>query len=276
VPKLRAIGLCHEFLGMRGRVIQMWRDEVGSLQRENFETEFDMVTAGLNHFAFVQKLVRRATGEDLLPELPARMHPMFGESQPLNMYLLDHYGQAAYTEDSHSGEYIPWARHISNIYGYNWDENQRSDAKQREEILKNLESGPNFFWWLERSGERVAEIIKGILDDTGYVEGAVNIPNAEGLLPFLPGNIAVEVPAVIDAQGLHGQEITTLPKGIQGLLRHEAVVSDLGIEAALTGDKDVALQALLADGTCPTPEIAENILNTMLEKQRKYLPQFFP
>jgi alpha-galactosidase/6-phospho-beta-glucosidase family protein len=118
--------------------------------------------------------------------------------------------------------------------------------------------------------------MKGIINDTGYLEGAVNISNTDEFLPFLPGNIAVEVPAVIDAQGLHGQEITTLPKGIQSLLRHEAVVSDLGVEAALTGDRSVALQALLADGTCPTPEIAENILNTMLEKQRKYLPQFFP
>ncbi|HMF33359.1 MAG TPA: hypothetical protein VKK79_18175, partial [Candidatus Lokiarchaeia archaeon] len=193
VPKLRTIGLCHEFLGMRGRVLRMWRKELGPLVRENFEDELEMVTAGLNHFAFVQKLVRTTTGEDLLPELPGRMHAMFDEEQPLNMYLLDHFGQAAYTEDSHSGEYIPWARALSNVYGYNWDEHQRSDAQHREDFTQNLNRGTNFFWWLERSGERVVNIMKGILNDSGYLEGAVNILNADGLLPFLPGGIAVEV-----------------------------------------------------------------------------------
>ncbi len=79
---------------------------------------------------------------------------------------------------------------------------------------------------------------------------------------------------MVDATGLHGQSITSIPKGIQGLLRHEAIVSDLGVEAALTGDRDLALQALLADGTCPTPEIADKILKTMLQKQKKYLPKF--
>ena len=275
LPKLRAYGLCHEFLGMRGRIISMWQDRFGKFIREKFDNYCDMITAGLNHFAFVQKLVDKSTGENLLPDLPSRFRKHFGASQPLNMYLAERYGQVAYTEDSHSGEYIPWARAISKVYGYNWDEHQKQDAKRRADLNANLARGVDFFWWLERSSERVVDIIKGILTDAMYVEGAINVPNTNGLLSFLPTDIAVEVPARIDATGIHGQSITSIPKGIQGLLRHEAIVSDLCIEAAISGDKDIALQALLADGTCSSPEIAEKILKTMLVKQRQYLPQFF-
>ncbi len=274
VPKLHAYGLCHEFLGMRSRIISMWQDRFGKLTREKFENYCEMVTAGLNHFAFVQKLVDKKTGDNMLPDLPARLREHFGDSQPLNIYLAEHYGQVAYTEDSHSGEYIPWARAISKVHGYNWDEHQKQDDKRRSELNANLTRGAEFFWWLERSSERVVDIIKGMMTNAGYVEGAVNVSNADGVLSFLPKDIAVEVPTMVDATGLHGQSITSIPKGIQGLLRHEAIVSDLGVEAALTGDRDLALQALLADGTCPTPEIADKILKTMLQKQKKYLPKF--
>jgi len=41
------------------------------------------------------------------------------------------------------------------------------------------------------------------------------------------------------------------------------------------GDRDIALQGLLMDGTVPSQKVAEQILKTMLETQKKYLPQFF-
>lgn len=276
VPKVKYCGLCHEFLAMAIRVKRMFGDLEGYDKDVNFRENFRMTTAGLNHFAFLQALEFRPTGEDLLPRVPARVREHFGASNPLMVYLLEHYGQVPYTEDSHSGEYISWARGIANVYGYNWDRHQASNARKRAEISGILEGGNEFFWWLTPTQERVVDIMKGILNDEGYRELAVNVGNEPGYIPGLPANVTVEVPARVDKHGLHGETITTIPDGIMHLLRHEAMVSDLAVEAALTGDRDTALQALLMDGTIPSPGAAEKILQVILEKQAEYLPQFFP
>ncbi|MHA1821062.1 MAG: family 4 glycosyl hydrolase [Promethearchaeota archaeon] len=273
-PKVKFAGLCHEFIGMKRRIEKMYADYLPKdYSTKDFEKVFRMTTAGLNHFAFLQELIHLESNKDLLPEIEPRLKKHYSERNPLMYYLYNKFGQVPYTEDSHSGEYIGWARGISNVYGYNWDEHQRADENRRKEMMKNLEKGTEFFWWLQPTEERVVEIIKGIVFDKGYRELAVNIPN-DGYLPFLWNDVVVEVPAKIDKYGFHGETINTIPKGIQGLLRQEAIQHDLCVEAALTGDKDVLLQALLLDHNIHSHTSAEKIMKDMLEKQKKYLPQF--
>lgn len=276
-PKVKFCGLCHEFLGMVNRVNQMFKDRLGGGKKERpFVENFHMTTAGLNHFAFLQELRDQETGEDLLPEIGPRLERHFAQKNPLMWFLFQKFGQVVYTDDSHSGEYVGWAREISTVRGYDWDRHQALDAKRREDVTRILEGGAEFYWWMSLVNERVVDIMKGLLtDDRGYRELAVNVGNDAGLIPGIPSDMVVEVPALVSKGGIRGERITTIPKGVLGLLRHEAAVSDLAVEAALTGDRDVALQALLLDGTVPTPEIAEKILKTMLERQKKYLPQFW-
>ncbi|MHA1299777.1 MAG: family 4 glycosyl hydrolase [Candidatus Helarchaeota archaeon] len=274
-PKVKFAGLCHEFIGMKHRIENMFRDILPKdYKSKNFEEYFRMTTAGLNHFAFLQELVDLKRNKNLLPEIGPRLKKHYAEKNPLMWYLFEKFGQVPYTEDSHSGEYIGWARGISNVYGYPWDEHMKADEKRRKETLESLEKGTEFFWWLTRPEERVVEIIKGIVLDLGYRELAVNIPN-KGYIPCLWNDVVVEVPAKIDKNGFHGETINTFPKGIQGLLRQEAIQHDLCVEAALTGAKDVLLQCLLLDSTIHEARDAEKIMNAMLEKQKKYLPQFF-
>jgi alpha-galactosidase len=87
----------------------------------------------------------------------------------------------------------------------------------------------------------------------------------------LPRDLVVEVPAVVDAEGVHGMKVGSLPKGIAALMRIQAAVQDLTVEAVLTGSRDVALQALLTDPVVDGVQKAVDLLDTMIDLQRPHL-----
>jgi len=79
------------------------------------------------------------------------------------------------------------------------------------------------------------------------------------------------VPARVDGDGVRGVKLGPLPKGIAGLMRNQVATMDLTAEAALTGSRQLALQALLVDPVVDSVERAEALLDTMLELQKPYL-----
>ena len=113
-------------------------------------------------------------------------------------------------------------------------------------------------------------IIEGIVTDSGYWEEAVNIPN-QGLIDDLPEWLAVEVPATVDAQGVHGVTLGQLPHGFLGLLQNQVAVHDMTAEAVLSGSKQAVLQALLVDPIVDQYRLAVELVDTMLELQSDYL-----
>ena len=76
---------------------------------------------------------------------------------------------------------------------------------------------------------------------------------------------------IINKDGLHAVKLGEYPKGLAGLLRNQASVQDLVVEAILTKSKEVALQALLADPVVDSYNQAEKILNEMLSVQSSYI-----
>ncbi|MFX0042994.1 MAG: alpha-glucosidase, partial [Candidatus Hodarchaeota archaeon] len=97
-----------------------------------------------------------------------------------------------------------------------------------------------------------------------------NIPN-DGIITNIPQSpIVVECPAIINKSGIHGIKLGEYPKGLAALLRTQASVQDLVVEAILTKSKDIAIQALLADPVIETYWQAKNILEEMLELQKEY------
>jgi len=118
--------------------------------------------------------------------------------------------------------------------------------------------------------ERVVPIIEGILTDAGYIEEAVNIPN-HGLIKNLPDWIVVEVPATVDKNGIHGLPMGELPHGYAGLLMNQVAVHDMTAEAVLKKSRAAALQALLVDPIVNNYEGIEEMLDTMIGYQERWL-----
>ena len=123
------------------------------------------------------------------------------------------------------------------------------------------------------SGERPIPIIEAIITNTRIYDPSVNIPN-DGLIMNLPQDIVVETPAWIDGDGIHGVKIGDLQKNIAGLLRIEATIQDLCVDAILKKSKSLAITCLAMDTKVGSVKMAEEIFADLYNLQKDYLPDF--
>jgi alpha-galactosidase len=125
----------------------------------------------------------------------------------------------------------------------------------------------------QTSGERAIPIISAVLHNKNQFELAVNIPN-HGCIPGLPDSAIVEVPGIVCGAGVAGLHVQALPPGITALLAQQVAVQNRVVEAALNGDRQAALQALLLDPVVHSYTTAVALLDEILEVHAHYLPHF--
>lgn len=272
---LQFVGLCHGI----GMAQTAWNRVV-----DVPEEEIDLRAAGLNHFTWVLDARHRDTGEDLYPVFreklvqkgvkEVRLSPHYAFGIELSRYLMETYGLWPSCSDDHIGEYLSYAWETCGLAGYDF---QAAEAHAEDQWgrLRRYAAGKEPLDQLlqHRSGERAAPIVVGVLENAHQYELAVNLPNA-GFIPNLPEWAVVEVPATVDATGVHGVNVGPLPEPIAAMCRTQIAVQDRAIEAAVHGDRDAALQALLLDPVMNSISQAEAILEELLEVHRDFLPQF--
>tara|TARA_B100000530_G_C15917597_1_gene471907 strand:- start:1739 stop:2089 length:351 start_codon:yes stop_codon:yes gene_type:complete len=100
---------------------------------------------------------------------------------------------------------------------------------------------------------------------------AVNIPN-NGLIPNLPNDLVVELPAYSDANGIHGIKMNPIPEAIAATIRLHASIHKLLVEAFEEKSKDKLLQAILIEPTVNSYRNAVEMCNEMLDIQKNVLP----
>ncbi len=79
------------------------------------------------------------------------------------------------------------------------------------------------------------------------------------------------MPATVDKDGVHGVKVGRMPSGLAALMRTQATVQELTVEAALTGSKRKALEALLADPEVNSLSSAEKMLDEIVQLQGDHL-----
>ncbi|NPV80333.1 MAG: alpha-glucosidase/alpha-galactosidase [Firmicutes bacterium] len=263
--KVKAVGLCHQ-IGAGYRIVS----QIMGIPKE----ELQLTAAGINHFTWITDMRKKDSNEDLYPKFREKLSIYDPTFEPLSRFLYDTFGLFPATGDGHAGEYVAFAGEIIGTKGYDYDayEKGKDEMWQR---LDRINSGKESVDPLLKqvSGERAIPIICGILKNTCQYELAVNIPN-DGHIANLPNGSIVEVPAVVNASGVHGIHIGELPYGIAALCNKQLMVQELVVEAAITGDRNIALQALLLDPLITSADAAKKILDELLELEADYLPQF--
>jgi 6-phospho-beta-glucosidase len=97
-----------------------------------------------------------------------------------------------------------------------------------------------------------------------------------GAVPGLPHDDVVEIPARIDRDGAHPLPLAPLASEMLGLVEHAKSYERLTIEAATTGDRAIALKALMANPLVGDYDRATALLDDLLAANRAHLPAFFP
>jgi alpha-galactosidase len=103
---------------------------------------------------------------------------------------------------------------------------------------------------------------------------AANLPN-RGQIAGLPENAIVETPVVISGAGILPVNVGALPTAVTELLRREITAGQLAVDAAVTGDRQKALQCLLLDPIITDMDQAQAILDDYLTTYKALLPQFW-
>lgn len=283
-PDLKFIGLCHE--------IPSLKQHLPTILNTPFEN-IAFKAGGLNHFSILLEATFKDTGKDAYPDIREKAPAYFEKlpelaeivrqikeakngptpgSEPvlrpdahpwaerrLFKIILEKFGYLPITTDSHFGEYIQWAHDVVDHKGildfYHFYQNYLEDQTPNIEL---------------KVSERVIPIIEGIITDARFEESAVNLPN-KGLIDGLPSYLVVEVPAVVDKNGISGVPLGAFPKGFNGLLLNQAAVHDLTAEAILQKSRELALQALLVDPVVDRVDAVEEMLDMFLKIQNKYL-----
>ena len=98
----------------------------------------------------------------------------------------------------------------------------------------------------------------------------------QGAIPDLPDDAVVELPARVGRDGATPIPTAPLAPEMRGLVQHAKAYEELAIEAAVTGDRQVAFRALLANPLVPDAATAEQLLGAILDEGRAHLPRFWP
>jgi alpha-galactosidase len=239
---IKTVGLCHSVQG----TAEQLAEDIGVPVRE-----INYVCAGINHMAFYLRFER--DGEDLYPLI----HRVIEENRvpDWNRVRYELFKRVGYfvTESSeHFSEYVPWfikqgRPDLIEKYNIPLDEYiRRCEVQIAEwEALRVTLENDRTPLEVERSMEYGSLIIHSI--ETGQpriVYG--NVPN-RGLIDNLPQGCCVEVPCVVDKNGVQPTKIGTLPPHLAAMMQTNINVQSLTVEAALTGKREHIYHAAMLD-----------------------------
>jgi alpha-galactosidase len=206
--------------------------------------------AGINHQAWLLEITRH--GQDLYPEIKRRAAlPEYRDKDAVRFELMKWFGYYVTESSEHSSEYVPWfikrrAPELIERFHIPLDEYPRRCVHQiaQWEAMKSelLADHPLPH---ERGHEYASYIFEAMLTGTPFTLGG-NVLNT-GLVTNLPPGACVEVPCVVDRNGVSPTRVGDLPCQCAALNRTNINVQELTIQAALTGNREYVYHAALLD-----------------------------
>ena len=243
--KIKTVGLCHS---VQVCVPELF-EHLGIKDQYNLD-EFQWKIAGINHMAWLLEINRN--GVDFYPEIRRLASEIANpHKDSVRFELMKHFGYYITESSEHNAEYHPYfikknypelieqlqipideylRRCVDQIAG--WE-------TQRDEIVNDgsLEH--------TRSREYASYIMDAITTGTPTMI-AGNVLN-KGLITNLPEDCCVEVPCLVDKNGVQPTYVGKLPTQLAALNRTNINVQELTVEAAMTLEKDKIYQAALMD-----------------------------
>ncbi|MCU6712481.1 6-phospho-beta-glucosidase [Paenibacillus sp. J5C_2022] len=269
--KVKSVGLCNSPINF----VKFLAKEYGVTERETLP-EF----VGINHLHWVTAAY--VNGEDKLPEMINQGR----EYTASNVTALDwdadflsslgaiptYYLRYFYMKDKMLAD-------MKEAVAKNGTRAEVVSRVEKElfELYKdvNLQEKPK---QLEQRGgayysEAAVNLMYSIYTDRRDVQ-TLNVRNGR-TLDFLPEDASIEVNCVVTGQGPIPIPPQRVPEGITGLIRAVKAYESMAIEAAITGDRGIALQAMVHHPLVPSVSVAKTLLEEMLIENKKYLPNFF-
>ena len=274
--KIKTIGLCHSVQCCSENLLK----DLGMEDKLEGRTE---KIAGINHMAWLLE-IKDKDGNDLYPEIKRRAKKKNANEKHYDMVRYDYIDKLGYycTESSeHNAEYNSFyikSRYPEMIEEFNipLDEYPRRCVNQIEgwEKHKNeiLADGKVTH---TRSHEYASYIMEAIVTNKPYKIGGNVINN--GLIPNLPADACVEVPCLVDGDGINPCYMGELPLQLAAMNASNIYAQLLAIEAAATQKKQYIYNAAMMDpltgGELNIKDIYA-MVDELLEAHKDWLPEY--
>jgi alpha-galactosidase len=281
------VGLCHSVQNTSHMLAQ---------QLDVPYDEVRFIVAGINHQAWFLEF--RRGDEDLYPRLKQVMGERFGKTQRLagvaedsgdhsmrqgattyegvqegvRTSIMEAFGYFHTESSHHASEYLPYFRKTPELaqefIPERWpkpDQDRNVEARTRELVTQFKER-------LEPSSEYGAYIMHSMVTGEPRVIYG-NVPNY-GLIPNLPRRCVVEVPCLVDANGVQPTAPGPLPPQCAAVNRTNINVQELAVEAALTGNREHIYHAIALDplsSALLTLEQIREMTDELIEAERSWL-----
>ena len=235
---------------------------------------------GVNHFTWIYDL--RWQGEDAWPLVRARLAQGV-ERDPFSWSLFAAYGAYPAVNDRHVIEFFPerfpqghYAGKQLGVDAFSFERTiARGDSRYAAMHAQAVGEAPvdeSLFARAAGEHEQLIDILASCWEDQQRIF-SVNLPN-QGAVPALPADAILEIPAAATGRGFLPLQTPPLPNRLLAPIARRVAAHALTVEAALTGDRALWVEALLADGAVTDPTTANKLVAEMMAFHRAHLPQF--
>lgn len=239
---IRNVGLCHS---VQGTAEQLARDVNIPIEEINY------LCAGINHMAFYLRFERN--GEDLYPLI--REVASGGRVPDWNRVryeVLRYLGYFVTESSEHFSEYVPWfikrdRPDLIEKFNIPLDEYITRCENQIAgwQMMRGILEDDSFELAVERSHEYGGYIIHSL--ETGAPRVIYGNVANHHLIENLPIGCCVEVPCLVDGNGIQPTRIGTIPPQLAAVMQSNINVQALTVEAALTGKREHIYHAAMMD-----------------------------
>ncbi len=288
-PELKVFGCCHEVYAVQELLARLAGQYLQPAQVPA-RTDIQINVLGINHFTWIDRAYYRE--HDLLALLsehiarPGVLHSCtpqevrgwgdwFRSAEQVKFTLFQRFGLLAAAGDRHLVEFLPgFISSEETLYRWgvirtpvSWRIERWHSAPQ---ILRQRMSGRQPLE-LKASGEEGVGQIKALVG-LGDVVTNVNLENC-GQVNNLPVGAVVETNAHFSRDQIRPLSAGALPLGLASLLARHCANQEMILSAALSGNRDLAFQAVYNDPTTCLPiDAAWEMFTRLLQAGRAYLP----
>lgn len=275
--KIKTIGLCHSVQACANTLLR----DVGM---DEYVDKVKWEIAGINHLAFLLKITD-LDGNDLYPEIKrrAKLEETYEtrKNDLVRLDIMDKFGYYITESSEHNAEYSAWyikdkypeliekfnipldeypTRCVNQIAG--WE-------KMKDELVHNTQLKH------EKTHEFASYIIKAMETDVAYrVHG--NVIN-NGLIPNLPPDACVEVPCLIDRNGVNPCFVGNIPEQCASYDRLHINVHLMTILAEVTRKKEYIYLAAMFDPHTSaelSPDDIKSLCDDLIAEHGEWLPKY--
>ncbi|QHI68039.1 alpha-glucosidase/alpha-galactosidase [Tichowtungia aerotolerans] len=247
---VKTVGLCHS--------VQVCVPELlEHLKMTEYIKGAKWSIAGINHMAWLLDISH--SGKDLYPEIRRRAEARNVEfiakgkdhGDLVRFEMMKQFGFYTTESSEHSAEYHPYfikesRPELIDRFKIPLDEYPRRCEKQiqewketRERLLKAPELEHS------RSREYAAGMMNAVVTDSPFEIGG-NVMN-NGLISNLPADACVEVPCIVNRNGVQGVYVGRIPSQLAALNQTHINVHQLAVEAAATRSREAVYHAAMMD-----------------------------